>query len=381
MSVRGGWLAALVLVCVAAHAGARAPQDPVARAHQIYERALRAEAQGNHLASLPLLWEAAGLAPRDADIQNHLGEALERLGALDAAIDAYRQALAARPDFRKASNNLILAMVKAGKGNESVARARALADAAPDDPDRLFTLGLAQAEVDIDGAMASFRRVVALAPRHVLARYNLALVLRRADRLPEAIDQLRRALDVEVRPEINYSLGVIYWHKGDLERAEGALRAAIAVRRDYGEAHAALGSVLEARHDWAGAARSLREAAALRPDASTVHYTLARVLQRHGDARGARAAFEQAERLRIHGAREQEATVLTAVGVGRLASGDSTGALTLFQRATSVLDDYAPAHYQMGLAFERLGRSDAARAAFARAAQLNPGLAPSVVRK
>src|SRR6187200_2658748 len=146
MSVRYGLLALLAVVCVAAHAGAGEPQDAVARGRQIYERALEVETQGNHLASLPLLWEAAGLAPHDADIQNHLGEALERLGALDAAIDAYRQALADRPDFRKASNNLILAMVKAGKGSEGVARARALAAAAPDDPDRLFTLGLAQAE-------------------------------------------------------------------------------------------------------------------------------------------------------------------------------------------------------------------------------------------
>ena len=123
------------------------------------------------------------------------------------------------------------------------------------------------------------------------------------------------------------------------------------VQADHADAHVALGAVLEARHDWAGAARSLRAATALRPGASTVHYTLARVLQQQGDARGARAAFDEAERLRLRGAREQEATVLTAVGASRLASGDSTGALTLFQRATTVLDDYAPAHYQLGLRF------------------------------
>ena len=374
MTVRCAWLAILIFVRVAAHADAFAPQDTSARAHQIYERALRVEAEGNHVASLPLLWEAAGLAPHDADIQNGLGEALERLGALDAAIGAYTQALVDRPDFRKASNNLILVMVKAGKGQEAVQRARALAAADPGDADRLFTLGLAQADVDIDGAMESFRQVTALAPRHVLARYNLALVLRRADRLPEAIDQLHRALAVEVRPEIHYSLGVIYWHQGDLDRAEDALRAAIAMRGDHADAHVALGSVLGARGDWAGAVRSLRKAIELRPGVSTVHYTLARVLQQRGDARAARAAFEQAERLRVRGAREQEATVLTAVGAGRLASGDATGALTVFQRATTVLDDYAPAHYQMGLAFERLGQRAAARAAFARAAQLNPGL-------
>src|SRR5688500_4484598 len=91
---------------------------------------------------LARLWEAAARAPRDADVQNRLGEALERIGALDAALDAYRSALSARPDFRQASNNLILALVKVGKGEEAVQRARALAAAAPDDPDRHFTLGL-----------------------------------------------------------------------------------------------------------------------------------------------------------------------------------------------------------------------------------------------
>ncbi len=198
------------------------------RARQAYERAVALEAEGNHAAALSLLWEASGLAPRDADIQNRLGEALERIGALDAAVDAFRNALALRPTFRNASNNLILALVKVGKGPEAVARARALVAEAPRDADRHFTLGLAQSEQDVEGAIASFRRVLELAPRHTLARYNLALVLRRADRLSEALAELERALAIEPRPEAYYTMGVIYWHQGKLDRAVSALRAAIA---------------------------------------------------------------------------------------------------------------------------------------------------------
>src|SRR6188768_2603977 len=104
---------------------------------------------------LARLWDAAARNPRDADVQNRLGEALERMGALDAAVDAYRLALAERPEFRKASNNLILALVKAGKGEEAVQRARALVAAAPEDPDRHFTLGLAQSEQNVSDAIAS----------------------------------------------------------------------------------------------------------------------------------------------------------------------------------------------------------------------------------
>src|SRR5918996_3109047 len=101
-----------VLAIVFLAAAAAAAQTP-ARAKEAYARAIELEQQGNHQAALSLLWEAAGLAPGDADIQQRLGDALDRLGALEAAIEAYRRALTARPDFGKAANNLILTLVKA----------------------------------------------------------------------------------------------------------------------------------------------------------------------------------------------------------------------------------------------------------------------------
>jgi tetratricopeptide (TPR) repeat protein len=370
-----GRLLAIPVACVlTVGIAAGSAQETSARARQAYARAVDLEKGGNHAAALSLLWEAAGLAPHDADVQNRLGEALERIGALDAAVDAYRLALSERPDFGKASNNLILALVKAGRGKEAVQRARALAEAAPDDPDPHFTLGLAQSEQDVAGAIASFNRVLELAPRHTLARYNLALVLRRADRLPEAIDELERALAIEPRAEVHYTLGVIYWHQGDLERAARALAAAVAVRDDYAEAHYTLGAVLKSSRDWKGAATSLGRAIALRPDLPAAHYTLSQVLQLSGDARGARAQLAEAERLRVRAQAEQEAGVWTAVGTRRLDDGDPAGSIECFRRAIAAFEAYAPAHYQMGRALQRLDRRDEARAAFARARQLNPSL-------
>ena len=74
-------------------AGQDREQRATGRARQAYDRAIELEEQGNAVGALSLLWEASGLAPRDADMQNRLGEALERIGALDAAVDAYRRAL------------------------------------------------------------------------------------------------------------------------------------------------------------------------------------------------------------------------------------------------------------------------------------------------
>ena len=67
-------------------------------------RATELQSRGNHAAALAL-WGAAGLSPRDPEIQTAPGEALEKIGALDAAIAAYRVALQLNPEFRKASNN------------------------------------------------------------------------------------------------------------------------------------------------------------------------------------------------------------------------------------------------------------------------------------
>jgi len=368
------WLLAILFVVPTAQPTSAA-QEP-ARARQAYDRAIALEAEGNQGAALSLLWEASGLAPRDADIQNRLGEALERIGVLDAAVDAYRRALAERPEFRKASNNLILALVKSGKGPEAVARARALVAESPKDPDRYFTLGLAQSEQDVEQAIESFRRALELAPRHTLARYNLALVLRRADRLPEALAELERALAIEPRPEAHYLMGVIYWHQGEIDRAVSALRAAVAAEPRYADAHETLGSVLKEKRDWSGASASLRRAIAIRPDVPAAHYALGQVLQLSGNEPGARAELDEAERLRQRAALEHEALVWTSVGIQKASAGDLTGALSNLRRATSVFDAYAPAHYQTGLVLQRLGQREAARAAFERARTLNPSLVP-----
>lgn len=366
----------IVLCLVTAQATFVAAQVSGARASEAYARAIALEQQGNHQAALALFWEAAGLAPDDADIQNRLGEALDRIGALEAAIDAYRRALAVRPDFRRASNNLILTLVRAGRGRESIELARRVVAGAPEDPNAYFTLGLALTEQDVDEAVKTFRRVLQLAPRHALARYNLAQVLKRADRTAEAVEELRRAIEIEPRAEAHYTLGVIYWQQGDLDRALDRLRAAAAADPEYADAHYSLGAVLAARREWPGAAESLRRAIALRPDLWSAHYTLGRVLQSAGDEPSARTHFSEAERLRRRAQLEREASVWTATGIQKLESGDPRGAIDHFRRATAVLETYAPAHYQLGRALQVLGEHDGSRAAFARARALNASLVP-----
>jgi len=353
-----------------------AAQPPQTRAHDLYERAVELERRGNQPAALSLLWEAAGLAPGDGIIQDRLGDALERMGALDAAVDAYRAAAAARPAPRGASNHLVLALVKAGRSPEAVSLARALTAEGPGDADRWFTLGLAQADVDVDGAVDSFQRALAIDRGHALARYNLALVLYHADRVEPALDELKKALAVQPTPEIEYTLGIVYWHLGDLDHAVDALSHAVGLRPTYADAHLALGTVYKARGELNRSASALRRTIELRPDLAAAHIVLAQTLTQAGDAAGARRESAEADRLQALARQSQEAATWTAVGAQKLDAGDAAGAADCFRRATQAFDAFAPAHYQLGRALDRLGQHDAARAAFARAHQLNPALVP-----
>ncbi len=90
MAARGGLLAVVALIAFTLCAAFAQAQGTVT-AREAYTRALALEASGNDAAALALLWQAAGAAPRDAEVQNRLGEALVRLGALDAAVRGVRR--------------------------------------------------------------------------------------------------------------------------------------------------------------------------------------------------------------------------------------------------------------------------------------------------
>ena len=91
---------------------------------------------------------------------------------------------------------------------------------------------------------------------------------------------------------------------------------------------------------------------------------------------GGRAQLAAAEGLRRRARLEHEASVATSVGTQKLEGGDAKAAVEQFRRAIGIFESYALAHYQMGRALAALGEPDAARAAFARAHELNPSLVP-----
>ena len=254
----------------------------------------------------------------------------------------------------------MLALVKAGRGPEAVERARARVAEAPADPERLFTLGLAQSEQDVDEAIRTFRaRHRRCVPITRLAHYNLALVLKRVDRAKDAIAELQRALAIEPRAEAHFALGSSISSREISTARAPRLKAAVAAEPRLVDAHIALGSVLKAKRQFPDAIDALRRAIALQPDLWSAH-------ARAGD----RAPAGRREGRGCPGgggSRAPPSRGRARAGSGgrgpRSASPGSTpmtprGRVEPFRRAMATFETYAPAHYQLGRALQRLGQDD-----------------------
>ena len=204
-------------------------------------------------------------------------------------------------------------------------------------------------------------RCFRLAPRHALARYNLALVLRRADRLPEALAELERIVEDRSPPGSPLHDGGHLLAPGRARPCDGALRAAIAAEPEHADAHYALGSVLKARRTGRGSTAALRRADR-DPSRSRRRTTRsARCCSSVGDdaggARGVRTSRAPSTPC-THSSTKRSSG---RQSVSRRRSPETAGAVDNFRRATAIFDAYAPAHYQLGLRLRRLGEHDAAR--------------------
>jgi tetratricopeptide (TPR) repeat protein len=95
-------------------------------------------------------------------------------------------------------------------------------------------------------------------------------------------------------------------------------------------------------------------------------------LQQKGDAAGAEQERKTAAELSKATINRQSAVFNTNSGIKLLNSEDIDGAISQFETAIKLAPTYAPAHYYLGRAFQRKGRTAEANAELQRAAELDP---------
>jgi type II secretory pathway predicted ATPase ExeA/tetratricopeptide (TPR) repeat protein len=269
------------------------------------------------------------------------GVALARGQALDAAVDAFGQAIEIDPSYAEAHYNLGLARLRQGDLEGAVQAFRKVVSIRPDSEDAYRHLGVALwKQGELGEAVTAFRKAIALNPDDALAHHNLALALRDQGALDEAIEELRQVIALDPRDAIaQHNLGIALRDKGRTGDAIEAYRRAIELNPRDALAYRNLGAAFLSESRFDEAIYVLQQALFLTPDDPQIHNSLGFALRSTNRPEAAMAAFS---------------------------------------KAIELDPDYALAHYNLALSLGHLGRQEEARREFELAQQLGyKSLAPS----
>lgn len=157
----------------------------------------------------------------DAAACFHLGNFYRNKGDKARAEQFFRRAVALRPDFAEAHNNLGLLLQESGEAARAAECFEKALSSAPDMDAAHTNLGSSRVrEGWMESAIDSFQRALEINPRSAEAWNNLGNVYFRLHRLEEAEDAYRRSL--EIKPEYveaDLNLGILLLLRGKL--AEG----------------------------------------------------------------------------------------------------------------------------------------------------------------
>ena len=134
-----------------------------------------------------------------------MGNALQEQGKLEEAIEAYNKALAIKPDYADAYNNMGVTLQDQGK---------------------------------LEEAIEAYNKALAIKPDYAEAYNNMGVTLKEQGKLEEAIEAYNKALAIKPDYADAYNnMGVALQDQGKLEEAIEAYNKALAIKPDYAEAY------------------------------------------------------------------------------------------------------------------------------------------------
>jgi len=228
-----------------------------------------------------------------------LGDALDKKGQTDEAIQQFQAAIRLRPGYADAHSNLGVALAKRGQTDEAIREFREAIRLKPDHANAHYNLGIALDKAgQMEGALRQFQEAVRLNPAYIEARYNLGIVLSRKGQMDEAIREFQEA--IELKPdyaEAHNDLGIAFVRKGQMEEALRHLQEATRLKPGYAEAHFNLGLAFGLKGQRTEAIRQFEAALKAKPDYPEAHNYLGSAWYQQGRPREAIREFQEALKL------------------------------------------------------------------------------------
>lgn len=180
--------------------------------------------------------EAEKIDADNPELQNYLGIVYFKKNKLDISEKKYLRAIALKPDYSEARNNLAVTYLEMKRWDDAIYQLRLVAEDIfyQNQTAAGINLGLAYyGKGDFKQAMAVLRPLAATNPLDPRIRYNIGKVFYADDKLELATNEYRKA--IELYPDYlqaHYSLGQAIMKQGDRKGAAKEFREVIRIAPD-----------------------------------------------------------------------------------------------------------------------------------------------------
>jgi protein O-GlcNAc transferase len=267
---------------------------------EVYARSLQATGQ-THAAAVEMK-QAVAEDGRNVELHDDLGSLYAIEKNWKAAEEQFREAVTLKDNSASAHLHLGLALnaeQKAGS-EEELSKAYALA---PDEPGMALTVGKAMADAGYDAqAVPILEHAAALDGNSIVARYQLSLVLQRADRVKDAIELLKQVVEAEPKnADALTNLGMAFAQMHEAADGIPYLKRAVALTPKNATTHQDLAAAYIQVNQIDEAIVELKTAIQISPDSPQLHYDLGTAYKLQDDAADAIPELERAEKLNPSG--------------------------------------------------------------------------------
>lgn len=237
----------------------------------------------NYTAAEPLLEKATQLDPGNYQAWFDLGFVRNAQGRSAESIDAYRNAVAAKPDVFESNLNLGLMLAKSGQpdAEQYLRAATSLTPTAQPDEGRFRAwLGLAHAVEGSrpEAAIDAYRHAAALQPKAPEPHLSAGVLLEKENKFADAEQEYKQVLSVDPgSSDAMTALANLYMRGRRFGPAEEMLRKILTLHPQSATAHLQLGRVLEADGQHEAAVAELQAASQIAPQDSDAQRDLADV--------------------------------------------------------------------------------------------------------
>ncbi|KAJ8611943.1 hypothetical protein CTAYLR_004376 [Chrysophaeum taylorii] len=297
------------------------------------------------------------------------GNALEEEGNVDAAIRAYRAAIAFEDSFSDAHYNLGIALKNKGELDDAIREYKRTIELKSDHADAYNNLGVALEEQGrVEAAITEYTKAIDFEPDHAEARCNLADLLQSLGRIDDAISHYRKALSARPNDSDAWNnLGVALEASGSIDDAIAAYTKAVDIFPSHWDAQANLAEALHVNGDLKTAATVYRVILDHDPRDAQTAASLGNVLHALGQVDDALSAYEIAVKND-----PSDAVTHNNMGTVLQAKGDSARAADAYRSAIEHDASYAMAYFNLGVNLQSSGLLVEAIDAYRNATRLKP---------